>query len=84
MARLEALLERSRMGREWAAERAARRQRSAEEMRCCEQHACCEEAIHGYACLLRVGDALGPPRGPRRWRCDAALVGGAADARVML
>ena len=48
MARLEALLERSRMGREWAAERAARRQRSAEEMRCCEQPARCEQVDHQY------------------------------------
>ena len=39
MARLEALLERYRLGRQLAAEQAARRRRSAEEPRCYERRA---------------------------------------------
>ena len=54
MARLKALLERSRMGRERAAERAARRRRSAEEMRCYERRARYEQVNHRYQVIALI------------------------------
>ena len=49
------------MGRERAAERAARRRPSAEEMECCEQQPGCEEDRYGYRDPPLVGPYINCP-----------------------